>query len=806
MKKRILSLVLASVMLCLSSTLAFAAQPISVESAKGYLNSAKEIAEGIINDLKADKDAEIFDQSLHQEQAKVLSDAVETFKAIVSDEDLNYTNAEEKLGLEDAIDLLCEDLSTEQKLYLYSLVQAYDNGDQDYQDAVEAYSTAGLGLKESLNVLDDHSDDYVAGLLACCDGDGISSDIDIENAYNAVASDARKYIAEPLVEALKVVSTTDKEELKENYIAFMNKDRAKKTVAVLLGFELAKEVISEWKSDGEQTKGILRRVKAYIEENPDEAIREIKTAAGTVMVADKEEALDAAFVLFGTMVNKAYKNDALKDKVLKLTGDGEESGLIEKLIKSLREDLRTQALDAVNISFNLFLSEYVQLELAVTGSPLNTICADGAEPVKLSDDTSVNFKLDNIPEKVIEKLPDRFDNVVNMPLPTGWFDVVCYVGGDTIDECEESNYVTYSDGKINIKRDRKRDSEYDAFLVLYRKEADGASTFIESYPVTIKNGSAPTSSGGGSGITRYVLTFETNGGKAIKAVSYAEDTKVELTQIPEKEGYIFAGWYLDKALTQKVDSVVMKENITVYAAWKKDGSSVVSKVDIPELLEGEDHYAYIMGYPEGDIRPMGNITRAETVTMIFRLLKDSVRTANITDENIFSDVNEDDWFNTAVSTLARLGIVEGRTETEFVPNAYITRAEFATLFARLAQYEYVAEDKYGDIDRHWAEDYINEVSAYGWIAGYEDDTFRPDKAINRAEAMTLVNRVLKRVPGSKEDLLPGMTIWTDNTDTNAWYYLAVQEATNSHNYTMKDKSYEMWTELTENRDWTTFEK
>ncbi len=806
MKKRILSLVLASVMLCLSSTLAFAAQPISVESAKEYLNSAKEIAEGIINDLKADKDAEIFDQSLHQEQAKVLSDAVKTFKAIVSDEDLSYINAEAKLGLTDTIDLLCAELlcTTEQKLYFYSLVQAESN--INYENAVKDYSTAGLGLKESLNILDDHSDDYVAGLLACCAGDGISSEIDIENAYNAVASDARKYIAEPLVEVLKIASATDKEELKENYNAFHQNDRAKKTVAVLLGLDLAREVVSEWENGGEQTKGILRRVKAYIEENPDVAIKEIKTAAGNVMVADKEKALDAAFDLFGTFVNKAYKNDALKEKVLKLTGDGEESGLIENLIDSLRSDLGEQALNAVNISFNLFLSEYVQLEIAVTGSPLNTICADGAEPVKLSDDTSVNFKLDNIPEKVIEKIPDRFDNVIDTPLPTGWFDIVCYVGGDTIDECEESKYVIYSDGEINIARDRKRSSEYDAFLVLYRKEADGASTFIESYPVIIKNGSTPTNNGGGSGITRYVLTFETNGGKAIKAVSYAENTKVELTQIPEKEGYIFAGWYLDKALTQKADSVVMKENITVYAAWKKDGSSVVSKVDIPELLEGEDHYAYIMGYPEGDIRPMGNITRAETVTMIFRLLKDSVRTANITDENIFSDVNEDDWFNTAVSTLARLGIVEGRTETEFVPNAYITRAEFATLFARLAQYEYVAEDKYGDVDRHWAEDHINEVSAYGWIAGYEDDTFRPDKAINRAEAMTLVNRVLKRVPGSKEDLLPGMTIWTDNTDTNAWYYLAVQEATNSHNYKMKDKSYEMWTELTENRDWTTFEK
>jgi len=203
---------------------------------------------------------------------------------------------------------------------------------------------------------------------------------------------------------------------------------------------------------------------------------------------------------------------------------------------------------------------------------------------------------------------------------------------------------------------------------------------------------------------------------------------------------------------------------------------------------------------------MGNITRAETVTMIFRLLKESVRTENMTDENIFSDVNEDDWFNTAVSTLAGLGIVEGRTETEFMPDEYITRAEFATMFARLAQHEYVAENKYGDVDSHWAEEHINEASAYGWIAGYEDDTFRPDKAINRAEAMTLVNRVLKRVPQSKDDLLEGMTIWTDNADTSAWYYLAVQEATNSHEYERKNESYETWTKLTENRDWTTYEK
>ena len=213
-----------------------------------------------------------------------------------------------------------------------------------------------------------------------------------------------------------------------------------------------------------------------------------------------------------------------------------------------------------------------------------------------------------------------------------------------------------------------------------------------------------------------------------------------------------------------------------------------------------------MGYPEGDVRPYGNITRAETVTMVFRLLKDSVRTSNLTETNSFYDVNESDWFNTAVSTLAGMGIVEGRTETEFMPNANITRAEFATIFARLAEFDAVEEQSYGDVDRHWAEEHIYEASSYGWIAGYEDDTFKPDKAINRAEAMTLVNRVLKRVPESKDDLLSGMTIWNDNRDTTAWYYLAIQEATNSHDHVMKNAAFEKWTALTENKDWTVFEK
>ena len=224
-------------------------------------------------------------------------------------------------------------------------------------------------------------------------------------------------------------------------------------------------------------------------------------------------------------------------------------------------------------------------------------------------------------------------------------------------------------------------------------------------------------------------------------------------------------------------------------------------------LNTTDHFAYIVGYGNGEVRPQNNITRAEVATIFFRLLTDDVRDENLTKTNRYSDVAATSWYNTAVSTLSSMGIITGYPDGTFRPNAAITRAEFAAIAARFDNDGDKTAAKFSDIATHWAKDEISIAYNNGWITGYPNGTFGPQRDITRAETMTLVNRVLNRLPETEEDLLPNMVTWTDNADKNAWYYLAVQEATNSHYYKFKTNSkYEKWTELRETRDWTLLEK
>ena len=224
-------------------------------------------------------------------------------------------------------------------------------------------------------------------------------------------------------------------------------------------------------------------------------------------------------------------------------------------------------------------------------------------------------------------------------------------------------------------------------------------------------------------------------------------------------------------------------------------------------LNTEDHYAYIVGYSEdGTVRPNANITRAEVATIFFRLLTDSARDQFWMTTNNFSDVLPNDWYNTAVSTMVNMGIIQGYEDGTFRPNANITRAEFATIAARFLASGYeVEDDLFTDIANHWARESINDAAMAGWINGYEDGTFRPDAAITRAEAVTMVNNVLQRKPDA-DHMLDSMIKWPDNPE-GTWYYEAIQEATNSHDYDLfEDAEYETWTALQENRDWAALEK
>ena len=302
-----------------------------------------------------------------------------------------------------------------------------------------------------------------------------------------------------------------------------------------------------------------------------------------------------------------------------------------------------------------------------------------------------------------------------------------------------------------------------------------------------------------------ILYFESNGGTEFKKIDNGKDSfrinpyidSKYGQHIPSRPGYRFTGWYRDEDLKNRIDGTFNVYTIvTIYAGWER--------TSVPSMLNGNDHYAYIQGYADGTVRPNANITRAQVATIFFRLLDEDVRDDNLTTYNTFPDVDEDYWANTAISTMASLGVINGRNSGLFDPDAYITRAEFAAICARFDDSGVAGVTTFTDTADHWAEDEISRAAALGWIQGYSDDSFRPDQYISRAQAVTMINRVLCRLPEDTDDLLSGMNTWTDCHESD-WFYLAIQEATNSHDFVTKDRVYESWTDLNRAPDWSRYE-
>ena len=326
---------------------------------------------------------------------------------------------------------------------------------------------------------------------------------------------------------------------------------------------------------------------------------------------------------------------------------------------------------------------------------------------------------------------------------------------------------------------------------------------------------------------RVTLSYEPNDAElgsvssALETVAAVKGTAKGSTAQP-KSGARFDGWYsadgtlLSKELTfvpTKGDGAVW-QGTTYYAYFSAKRSpstpSTPAKPDetkptlapIPEMLNGEDHYAYLLGYEDGTVRPNGSISRAEVATVLFRLLKDDVRMQNLTKDNAYSDVSDTAWYAAAVSTLSKMGVISGYPDGTFRPNAPITRAEFAAMIARFDETAKSADTPFTDISGHWAENAIGKAYGNGWVEGSSKTVFCPESNLTRAETATLLNRVLHRLPEKESDLLANQIVWPDNPET-FWGYLAIQEATNSHEYERKaDGVHETQTAKRENRDWS----
>lgn len=326
---------------------------------------------------------------------------------------------------------------------------------------------------------------------------------------------------------------------------------------------------------------------------------------------------------------------------------------------------------------------------------------------------------------------------------------------------------------------------------------------------------------------RVTLSYEPNDAE-LGSVSSASETVDAVTGTAKgsiaqpKSGARFDGWYSAdgtllstdlKFVPTRADGAVW-QGTTYYAHFSAKRSpstpSTPAKPDetkptlapIPEMLNGEDHYAYLLGYEDGTVRPNGSISRAEVATVLFRLLKDDVRMQNLTKDNAYSDVSDTAWYAAAVSTLSKMGVISGYPDGTFRPNAPITRAEFAAMIARFDETAKSADTPFTDISGHWAENAIGKAYGNGWVEGSSKTVFCLESNLTRAETATLLNRVLHRLPEKESDLLANQIVWPDNPET-FWGYLAIQEATNSHEYERKaDGVHETQTAKRENRDWS----
>ena len=393
------------------------------------------------------------------------------------------------------------------------------------------------------------------------------------------------------------------------------------------------------------------------------------------------------------------------------------------------------------------------------------------------------------------------------PVGDGWI----------LDDCKEEHPIVgwYHDGKEKLT-----DNAYKR----WNGDGEGDAYYADEYTVgkeAVSDALALKAAHGQLCSVTYEVTgdipSDAGAVPAAAKVKKGGSYTVAPVQTTSQSRYTFSGWRINGVGDVVTEIKDIQQDVKLIGVWTRRSSgggggshkpTVTIPDDVPTGLNGDDHFAYIVGYPNGNVEPNGNITRAEVATIFFRLLTEEVRTANSTQSNSLSDVTRGQWFNHAVSTLSSMGIVKGHNDGTFAPNAPITRAEFAAIAARFDDKNTDTSSKFTDIASHWAKNEIGIAANKGWINGYPDGTFRPNQYITRAEAMTLVNRVLNRLPENSSDLLDSMIKWPDNSDASAWYYLAVQEATNSHAYSdkSKDDKYEKWTTIRDARDWTELEK
>ena len=441
----------------------------------------------------------------------------------------------------------------------------------------------------------------------------------------------------------------------------------------------------------------------------------------------------------------------------------------------------------------------------------------------------INAKGEKTTQPFIKKVPDTTNQTLQASIPAEMQKNQSFgnPAQNYLYIATETKYHVNSEEKNatdNLADGAVIDLYYYLDVIGENEKPDMPDSIPDCYQVTINYATDNTGRGKITGLTKEVKTIKDATGNLVnKGTVKASGSIAEATG---SRNY-FSNW-TDKTGKQVGNSATLEArtidakggDVYIFTAnfGRSSGSGsggsnrpkppvVEIPDDVPTGLNGKDHYAYVVGYPDGMVYPQKNITRAEVATIFFRLLTDETREANMTKSNSYNDMKDGAWYTCAVSTLSKMGIIKGYEDGSFKPDASISRAEFAAIAARFDPDGDKTPATFSDVSSHWAKDEISIAANHGWIKGYEDGSFKPDQKITRAETMTLVNRVLKRLPETKDDLHKDMKTWPDNQKESAWFYLAVQEATNSHYQKLKkDGIHETWESMRETRDWAALEK
>lgn len=275
-----------------------------------------------------------------------------------------------------------------------------------------------------------------------------------------------------------------------------------------------------------------------------------------------------------------------------------------------------------------------------------------------------------------------------------------------------------------------------------------------------------------------------------------KNSDIYYKELTAPKGYILDSdkHYIDKKDLYRNNQNKAKDHAKLVKNYEKSTEpSKPSKPSVPGDLNGTDHRAYVFGFVNGSVKPNNSISRAETATMLYRLLTDERRDTIHTTTNPFTDVSVNAWYNEPVSTMANGKYIMGYPDGTFGGQNEISRAEFVAMLTRFVDVK-KGSFSFTDVPKtHWAYDCIATATQAGWLKGYTDGTFKPDQSITRAEAMSIINRVLDRGVSRGSELL-SYKVWPDNSPTE-WYYYEIIEATNDHEYT-GTRPNENWTSLT----------